>query len=83
MTVMGRGPADEAVVVVKLEADEDAVTYPRIKLTVSGRDAGGEGWNMLPSAEILLQIIAMRPAMRAFFERMRIFSVIAKDVQDR
>jgi hypothetical protein len=43
---MGRGPADEAVVVVKLGADEDAVTYLRAKLSASGRDAGGEGWNM-------------------------------------
>ena len=54
VTVMGRGSADEAVVVVKLEANEDAVTYSRIKLTVSSRTAGGEGWNMVPSAEILL-----------------------------
>jgi hypothetical protein len=29
---MGRGSADEAVVVVKVGADEDAVTYPREKL---------------------------------------------------
>lgn len=33
---MGRGPADEAVVAVKLEADEDAVTYLRVKLSASG-----------------------------------------------
>jgi hypothetical protein len=33
---MGRGPADEAVVAVKLEADEDAATYPRVKLSASG-----------------------------------------------
>ena len=32
---MGRGPADEAVVVVKLEACEDAMTYLRVKLSVS------------------------------------------------
>ena len=37
MTVMDRGFADEAVVVVKLEAEEDAVTYLRVKLSVSGR----------------------------------------------
>ncbi len=43
---MDRGSADEAVVVVKLEADEDAVTYLRIKLSESNRDVGGEGWNM-------------------------------------
>ncbi len=47
MAVMGRGSADEAVVAVKLGADEDAVTYLRVKLSVSGSNAGGEGWNML------------------------------------
>ena len=36
MSVTGRGPADEAVVVVKLGADEDAVTYLRGKLSASG-----------------------------------------------
>jgi len=46
VTVMGRGSADEAVVAVKLEADEDAVTYLRIKLSASDKDVGGEGWNM-------------------------------------
>ena len=46
---MGRGSADEAVVVVKVEADEGAVTYPRVKLPSSDPDKfgiGGEGWNM-------------------------------------
>jgi hypothetical protein len=43
---MGRGFADEAVVVVKLTADEDAVTYPRTKRSASGKDAGDEGRNM-------------------------------------
>lgn len=46
MTVTGRGSADEAVVVVKLGANEDAVTYLRAKLSASGRNAGGEGRNM-------------------------------------
>lgn len=46
MTVRGRGSADEAVVAVKLRACEDAVTYPRIKLSVSDKDVGGEGRNM-------------------------------------
>ena len=36
MTVTGRGSTDEAVVVVKLGADEDAVTYLRGKLSASG-----------------------------------------------
>jgi len=49
VTVMGRGPTDEAVVVVKLRADEDAVTYLRVKLSASGtrKSAGGEGRNTL------------------------------------
>jgi hypothetical protein len=35
-TVKGRGPADEAVVVVKLRADEGTVTYLRVELSASG-----------------------------------------------
>ncbi len=54
---MDRGSADEAIVVVKLLADEDAVTYLRIKLIVSCMDAGGEGWNMIPSLHILKQLM--------------------------
>jgi hypothetical protein len=50
---MGRGSADEAIVVVKLFASDDTVTYPRIKQTVSCMDAGGEGRNMIPSYLIL------------------------------
>ncbi len=46
---MGGGSADEAIVVVKLLADEDAVTYLRVKLVESCMDAGGKGWNMIPS----------------------------------
>lgn len=46
MTVMGRWSADEAVVAVKLEANEDVVTYLRIKLSASDRNVEGEGWNM-------------------------------------
>lgn len=49
---MGRGSADEAIVVVKLLADEETVTYLRIKLMGSGMDAGGEGWNMIPRFQI-------------------------------
>lgn len=40
---MGRGFADEAVVVVKLEADENAVTYLRVKLPVSGKMLEAKG----------------------------------------
>ena len=45
---MDRGSADEAVLAVKLYADEDAVTYPRIKHTASDMDVGGKGWNREP-----------------------------------
>jgi hypothetical protein len=46
---MGRGSADEAVVAVKVGANEGAVTYPRIKLPSSDPcklRIGGEGRNM-------------------------------------
>ena len=46
-TVMDRGSSDEAIVGVKSVADEDAVTYLRVKLPESGSNAGAEGWNML------------------------------------
>ena len=39
--------ADEAIVVVKRSADEDMVTYQRVKLTESARDNRGEGQNIL------------------------------------
>ena len=40
---MGRGSADEAVVVVKLRAFEDMVTYLRIKLSESSRMLEAKG----------------------------------------
>ncbi len=43
---MGRGSTDETVVGVKSVADEDAVTYLRVKLLESDMDVGAEGWNM-------------------------------------
>jgi hypothetical protein len=43
---MDRGSTDEAVVGVKSVADEDAVTYLRVKLPESDREVGAEGWNM-------------------------------------
>ena len=55
--VMGRGSADEPIVVVKLLADEVTVTYLRIKLVVSCMDAGGEGGNMIPSLHISKQLM--------------------------
>ena len=89
VTVKGRGSADEAVVVVKLEADEDAVTYLRVKLSVRGLifyQDGGEGWNMLPRTEISLETVVMRSAIGAFLnenvyfrflQRMRGFDDVA------
>lgn len=50
---MGRGSADETIVVVKLFAYDDAVTYLRIKRTERCMDAEGEGWNMVPSCHML------------------------------
>jgi hypothetical protein len=44
---MHRWSADEAVVVVKRDAEEDMVTYQRVKHLASARDSGDEGWNML------------------------------------
>lgn len=44
---MDRGSSDETIVGVKSVADEDAVTYPRVKLPESGSNVGAEGWNML------------------------------------
>ena len=46
---MGRGSADEAVVVVKLRAYENAVTYLRVKPAERDKEVKGEGWNMLTS----------------------------------
>jgi hypothetical protein len=43
VTVRIRGPADEAVVVVKLDACEDTETYLRIKLSASGRMLEAKG----------------------------------------
>ncbi len=44
---MNRGSSDEAIVVIKLLASEDAVTYLRVKLAVRNKDVKGEGWNMI------------------------------------
>jgi hypothetical protein len=55
---MGRGSADEAIVVVKLEADEDTVTYLRVKLSASDSAVsgiGGEGWNMCPRFDVFIR----------------------------
>jgi len=43
---MDRGSADEAVVGVKLIANEGVVTHLRVKLLESDKDVGAEGRNM-------------------------------------
>ena len=43
---MDRRSSDEAIAGVKSVADEDAVTYLRVKLPESGSNVGAEGWNM-------------------------------------
>jgi hypothetical protein len=43
---MGRGSSEEAIVGVKSVADEDAVTYLRVKLPESDKEVGAEGRNM-------------------------------------
>jgi hypothetical protein len=43
---MDRGSSEEAIVGVKLVADDDAVRYLRIKLLESDREVGAEGRNM-------------------------------------
>jgi len=43
---MDKGFSDETIVGVKLIANEDAVTYLRIKLSESDKEVGAEGWNM-------------------------------------
>jgi hypothetical protein len=40
---MGRGPADEAVVIVKLGADDLVVTQVRVKHRASGREPEVKG----------------------------------------
>ena len=44
---MHKGFAEEAIVIVKRLADEDMVTYLRIKPDGSAQDGGDEGRNML------------------------------------
>jgi hypothetical protein len=42
---MERGPADEAVVIVKPDAYDPVVTSVRIKHQASDKEVRGEGWN--------------------------------------
>ena len=45
--VMHRELADEAVVIVKREADENMVTYLRVTLSESAKESEDEGRNIL------------------------------------
>jgi hypothetical protein len=47
--VMSQGVSDETKVVIKRAADENAVTYLRVKLLDERQDVKGEGWNTLAS----------------------------------
>ena len=42
---MGRGPEEEAIVIVKPGAGDPAVTQVRVNHRVSDREVGGEGPN--------------------------------------
>ena len=44
---MGQGLSDLAIVIVKPDADDGAVTYPRAKHSESNRKVEGEGRDML------------------------------------
>ena len=44
--------ADEAVVVIKQLAEEDMVTYQRVKLTERAKESKDEGRNMLTQVEV-------------------------------
>lgn len=83
---MGRGSADEAVVVVKLEADEDAVTYLRVKLSASDSAVsriGGEGWNMFPRFDVSLETIAVRSALKGTVSWLRAYNSAMRCCRDR
>ncbi len=44
---MNKGSTEEAVVIVKGDAEEDMATYLRIKHHVSDKEIGDEGRNMI------------------------------------
>lgn len=57
---MAQGISDPVIVVIKLRADEDMVTYLRVKLSESGRKTRGKGPDMLTRRSLTLQTIALR-----------------------
>ncbi|MCI5139809.1 MAG: hypothetical protein D3922_15685 [Candidatus Electrothrix sp. AR1] len=79
---MDRGSSDEAIVGVKSVADEDAVTYLRVKLSESGSDAGAEGRNMLLRTRIsILWLLRVQPSELSLKEK-RINLLITKQVRN-
>ena len=46
-SLWSQGLTDLTVIVVKSQADEDMVTYQRIKLVERGKEAKGEGSGMI------------------------------------
>ena len=79
---MDRGSSDEAIVGVKSVADEDAVTYLRVKLSESGSDAGAEGRNMLLRTGIsILWLLRVQPSELSLKEK-RINLLITKQVRN-
>ena len=59
---MGRGPADEAVVIVKPGACDPVVTSVRVKHRASAREGGGEGRNTEAGIGRLLKTVGRRSA---------------------
>jgi hypothetical protein len=65
---MERGPADEAVVIVKLGAEEPVVTWGRVNHRVSGREAGGEGVEPVSGQQDWLKTMGLRSARQGVLE---------------
>jgi hypothetical protein len=79
---MDRGSSDEAIVGVKSIADENAVTYLRVKLSESGSDAGAEGRNMLLRTGIsILWLLRVQPSELSL-KKKRINLLITKQVRN-
>ena len=79
---MDRGSSDEAIVGVKSVADDDAVTYLRVKLSESGRDAGAEGWSMLLRTGIsILWLLRVQPSELSL-KKKRINLLITEQVRN-
>jgi len=51
LSLWSQGVADLTIVVVKPLANEDMVTYPRIKLTARSKEAKGKGSDMITKGD--------------------------------